>query len=83
MQMCIVNNIKSTIPQIENVNEYFKAMEDRFRSANKSLGGRLMTELTTMKFDGSHGMNEHVLEMTNLAARLKSMGMNVDESFHV
>uniref|UniRef100_A0A2N9IKQ7 Integrase catalytic domain-containing protein n=1 Tax=Fagus sylvatica TaxID=28930 RepID=A0A2N9IKQ7_FAGSY len=83
MRMCIANNIKSTLPQIENAKEYFKAVEDRFRSADKSLGGRLMAELTTMKFDGSRGMNEHVLEMTNLAARLKSLGMNVDESFLV
>ena len=83
MRMCIANNIKSTLPQIENAKEYFKAVEDRFRSADKSLGGRLMAELTTMKFDGSRGMNEHVLEMNNLAARLKSLGMNVDESFLV
>ncbi|KAG6697403.1 hypothetical protein I3842_09G196500 [Carya illinoinensis] len=63
IRMCITNNIKSMLPQIENVKGYFK-----------SLGGRLITKLTTMKFDGSHGMNEHVLEMTTLAARLKSLG---------
>ncbi|XP_058082431.1 uncharacterized protein LOC131230539 [Magnolia sinica] len=83
MRMCIANNIKSTLSQIKNAKEYFKVVEDRFCSADKSLRGRLMAELTTMKFNGNHGMNEHVLEMTNLAARLKSLGMNVDESFLV
>ncbi|XP_057958755.1 uncharacterized protein LOC131151532 [Malania oleifera] len=62
------NNIKSTLPQLENVKEYLKAVENRFHSANKSLAGRLMAKLTAMKFDGSRGMNEHVLDMTNLAA---------------
>ncbi|OMP03224.1 Zinc finger, RING-type [Corchorus capsularis] len=40
-------------------------------------------ELTTMKFDGSRSMQEHIIEMTNIAARLKTLGMNVDESFMV
>jgi len=39
--------------------------------------------LTTMKFDGSRTMHEHVIEMTNIAARLKSLGMAVDEGFLV
>ena len=38
-------------------------------------------KLTTMKFDGSHTMYEHVVEMKNIAARLKTMGMKVNEKF--
>ena len=37
-----------------------------------------MSTLTTMKFDGSCTMHEHVIE-----TRLKSLGMEVDESFLV
>nr|XP_009796132.1 PREDICTED: uncharacterized protein LOC104242748 [Nicotiana sylvestris] len=37
--MNIANNIKSTIPQIESVREYLKFVEERFRSADKSLAG--------------------------------------------
>ncbi|XP_057972618.1 uncharacterized protein LOC131160754 [Malania oleifera] len=81
--MCLANNIKSTPPQLGNAKEYLKAVEDQFHYADKSLVGRLMAELTTMKFDGSRGMNEHVLDMTSLTAILKSLGMNVDESFTV
>ncbi|XP_057964028.1 uncharacterized protein LOC131155117 [Malania oleifera] len=76
MRMCKANNIKSTLPQLDNAKEYLKAVEDKFHSADKSLAGRLMAELTTMKFDGRKGMNEHVLEMSNLAARLNTLGMN-------
>jgi len=42
-----------------------------------------MSTLTTMKFDGSRTMNEHVIEMINIAARLKSFGMIVDQNFLV
>ena len=36
-----------------------------------------------MKFDGSRTMHEHVIEMTNVAARLKSLGMEVEQNFLV
>ena len=42
-----------------------------------------MGSLTTMKFDGSRTMHEHVIEMTNVAARLKSLGMEVEQNLLV
>ena len=42
-----------------------------------------MTKLTTIKFDGKRGIQEHAIEMTNLDAQLKTLGMNVDELFLV
>jgi len=36
-----------------------------------------------MKIDGSHTMHEHVIKMTNITARLKSLGMTVNENFLV
>jgi len=42
-----------------------------------------MDTLTTMKFDGGRTMHEHLTEMKNIAARLKSMGLEVNESFLV
>lgn len=83
MLMCIANNIKSSLVEIENAKEYFNAVEDRFRLAKKSLSGRLMAKITTIKFHVVHGMNEHVLEITNLTARLKTLTMNVVESLFV
>ena len=83
MRMSIANNIKSTLPECDIVKEFFKTLEDRFHSADKSLVGILMAKLTTMKFDGTHRIHENILEMSNLAAKLKALGMNVDESFLV
>jgi len=83
IKMTVANNIKSTIPQTESAKEYMQFVEERFRSADKSLAGTLMAELTTMKFDGSRTMQEHIIEMTNIAARLKSLGLTVEDSFLV
>ncbi|XP_022868756.1 uncharacterized protein LOC111388311 [Olea europaea var. sylvestris] len=83
MQMTLAKNIKSTIPKTESAKEYMKLVKERSQIADKSLAGTLMGTLTTMKFDGSRTMHEHVTEMSNIAARLKTLGMTVDENFLV
>ena len=83
MRISIANNIKSSLPETENAKKFMKFVEERSQTADKSLVGTLMRTLTTMKFDGSRTMHEHVIEMTNIAARFKSLGMNVDENFLV
>ncbi|XP_052107486.1 uncharacterized protein LOC127740513 [Arachis duranensis] len=79
--MTTANNIKTTLPQGESAKEYLAFVEDCFRFANKSLASTLMSQLTAMKFDGSKSMQEHIIEMTNIAAKLKSLDMTVDDSF--
>ncbi|XP_049372736.1 uncharacterized protein LOC125837703 [Solanum verrucosum] len=81
--MTVANNIKNTIPQTESAREYLKFVGERFRYADKSLAGTLMAELTTMKFDGSRSMQNHIIEMTNIAARLSTLEIKVDDTFLV
>ena len=83
MRMTIANNIKSTLPKSVIAKEYLKLVEERFRSADKSLVGTLMAELTTTKYDGLQSMQQHILDMTNIAIRLTTLGMKVDDSFLV
>jgi hypothetical protein len=83
MRMKIANNIKSTLPKCDNAKEFFKSVEERFQSADTSLTETLITEPTTKKFDDTRGIHEHILEMINLATKLKALEMNVDELFLV
>ena len=76
-------NIKTTLPKTDDAKEFLVNVAKRFKTADKSLAGTLMAKLTTMKFDGMRGIQEHVLEMTNLTPQLKTLGMNVDEFFLV
>ena len=83
MRMSIANNIKSALPKTESAKEFMSFVEEHCQTTDKSLARTLMGTLTTMKFDGSHIMHEHIIEMTNITARLKSLGMEVDENFLV
>jgi len=56
---------------------------ERSQTADKSLSRTLINMLTIMKFDGSRTMHEQVIEMTNIATRLKTLGMVVNENFLV
>ncbi|XP_021657199.1 uncharacterized protein LOC110647588 [Hevea brasiliensis] len=80
LRMTIANNIKTTIPQTKNTKEYLNFVEERFRSADKSLAGTLMAQLTTMKYNGSKSMHKHIIEMSDIVVRLKTLGMAVDDS---
>ncbi|XP_022857994.1 uncharacterized protein LOC111378934, partial [Olea europaea var. sylvestris] len=75
MRMTLAKNIKSTIPKTENAKKYMKFVEERSQIADKSLAG------TLVEFDGSRTMHEHITEMSNIAARLKTIGMTLDENF--
>ena len=77
--MTVADNIKSTLSKMESAKEFMKFVKEHSQTADKSLASTLMSQLTTMKFDGSRTMHEHALEMTNLAAKLKSLGMSVDK----
>ncbi|GJS92330.1 hypothetical protein Tco_0774966 [Tanacetum coccineum] len=57
----------------KNAKDFLKLVEEKFRSANKALVRTLMAKLTTMKFDGSKSMQQLILDMTNTAARLKTL----------
>ena len=81
MRMTIANNIKKILPKTDSAKEFLLNVEDHFKTADKSLAGTLIAKLTTMKFDGKRGIHEHAIEMTNLAAQLKTLEMNVDEFF--
>ncbi|KAG8390835.1 hypothetical protein BUALT_Bualt01G0124800 [Buddleja alternifolia] len=83
MRMAVPNNVKATLPHTESAKEFMKFVEEHSQTADKSLASTLMGTLTNMKFDGTRTMHEHILDMTNVAAKLRTLGMNVYEFFLV
>jgi len=73
MGMSITSNIKSTLLKTKSVKEFMKFVKECFQNTNKSLVGTSVSALAIIKFDDSRTMHEHVIEMTNIAARLKSL----------
>ena len=85
MKMSMAENVKPSMPKTDNAWQFMKEIKEYSQSdiADKSIVGTLMSELTTKKFNWSQPIHDHVTHMSNLAAKLKSMGMDVSESFLV
>jgi len=85
MNMTMAENVKPSMPKIDNAKEFKVKIKEYSQSdiTNKSIASNLLSELTTKKFDWSQPIHDHVTGMANLAAKLKSMSMDVSETFLV
>ena len=83
IRLSVANNIKTTLLKTNNAKKFMKFVEERSQTTDKSIDRTLIAILTTTKFDGTRSMHDHVIEMTNIAARFKSLRMNVEENFFV
>ena len=73
MTMTVADSIKTSLPKIKSAKKFMGLVRECSQTANKSYARTLMSTLATMKFDGSRTMHEHVIEMTNIVARLKTL----------
>ena len=73
MQLSMDKTIKNSIPQCDNAKDYLAAMSKKFVIFDKAEKSNYMRLLTTTTYDGTIGIREHVMRMTNLAMRLRDM----------
>ncbi|KAL8143958.1 hypothetical protein V2J09_016990, partial [Rumex salicifolius] len=85
MRMTMAESVKPSMPKTDNAREFMRKIKECSQSdlADKSIVGSLMSELTTKKFDWSQPIHDHVTHMSNLAAKLTTLGMEVHERFLV
>nr|XP_043626002.1 uncharacterized protein LOC122597477 [Erigeron canadensis] len=76
-------SIRGAIPNSDKVKEYLKSVEDHFKGSSKALASNLMLQMLTLKYDGSSGVREHIMKMTDMANKLKSLEMEVSDNFLV
>jgi gag-polypeptide of LTR copia-type len=83
LKMTVATNVKISLPTTTSAKDFLESVKAQSQSADKSVASTLMSKLTTMKYDGSFTMHQHILEITSLASKLKGVGMTVDEPFLV
>ncbi|XP_028121909.1 uncharacterized protein LOC114319102 [Camellia sinensis] len=79
----ISQSIRGSISPSDKVKNYTRAIEEQFVSSDKALGSTLMNKLSGMKHNNSRSVREHIMEMRDIAARLKSLEIEISESFLV
>ncbi|XP_062025237.1 uncharacterized protein LOC133741324 [Rosa rugosa] len=75
--------VRGSIPESEYAREYFKNVEEKFKVSDKAEIGNLMNTLITMKFDGVGSVREYIMKGIDVAAKLKALNLNIEETFLV
>jgi len=58
-------------------------VEERSQTAYTSFVGTSMSTMTTIKLDWSCIMHEHIIETVNITTKFDTLGMIVNDNFHV
>ncbi|KAL0386361.1 UNVERIFIED_CONTAM: hypothetical protein Slati_4605900 [Sesamum latifolium] len=76
-------SIRGSVDQHNNVYELLKAIDDQFVSSDKALASTLIMRFTSHKLTGLNGVREHIMQIRDIAAQLKSLEVDMSESFLV
>jgi len=83
MKSHITKGIRGSIPECKKATEFMRAVDEQFVSSDKALASTLMKKLSSKTFDRSRSVREHIMKMRNMAAQLKSLEIDISESFLV
>ena len=81
IKFCIGKSIRDSNTNCAKVREYLKAIDEQFETSDKTLANTMMTNIYSMKFNGTKEMREHIIEMRDITAQLKSLEIEISESF--
>ena len=71
--------IVGSIEECASVGEYLQKIKSQFTGSSKTYATQLLRQLVTEKYHGgTHGIREHILRMSNMAAKLKSMEADLE-----
>jgi hypothetical protein len=75
--------IRGGIPDYEIAKEYLKKVESQFTGSSKTYASTIIKKLVTEKYSFGNGVREHILKMSNMASKMKTMDMGLKDLFLV
>jgi molybdopterin converting factor small subunit len=76
----ISEGIWGAIPDCETAVEYLEKVESQFTGSSKAYVSSLIKMLISEKYTGG-GVRDHILTMSNVAARLKPLDLTIKDGF--
>jgi hypothetical protein len=76
----ISEGIRGAIPDCETAVEYLEKVESQFTGSSKAYASSLIKRLVSEKYTGG-GVWDHILRMSNVAARLKPLDLAIKDGF--
>ncbi|KAJ0880787.1 putative transcription factor interactor and regulator CCHC(Zn) family [Helianthus annuus] len=79
----ILSAIRGAIPDSENAKEYLNSVEEQFKGSSKAHASSLILKMLTIKYEGTSGVREHIMMMSDMAHKLKGLDMEISDGFLV
>ena len=83
MQSHISRKIRGSIPNSKTAKEFMTAVEEQFVSSEKALASTLISKFASLKYNGHSDIREHIMELRDISAQLKSLEVDMSETFLV
>ncbi|CAL8176140.1 unnamed protein product [Prunus armeniaca] len=75
--------LRGSIPRSENAKEFLAAIGLKFKESEKGEKSTLLNKLTEMKYDGRGCVRAHIMNMADVAHKLKELNMTIDKDMMV
>ena len=79
----IFASIRGYVEQHDKVKPPVKAIDEQFESSDKALTSTLIMKFSSMRLTTVKGVREHIMQMRDIAAQLKTLEVDMSESFLV
>ena len=89
MSQTISAGIKGAIPTKDaqgadlSAKAFLAKIEENFKSSSKTYASTLIMKLVASQYDGKTGIRQHILNMCDMANKLKEMKMEISDGFLV
>ncbi|XP_042486122.1 uncharacterized protein LOC122066372 [Macadamia integrifolia] len=83
MKYTMDKTIKKSVPSKENAKDFLTAVNTKFTKFDKAEKGTYLEWFSYTRYDGTIGVRDHIMKMTNYAATLGEMEVKIYDSFLV
>ena len=79
----ITAGIRGSVEQYDKVQDLLKAIGEQFVTSDKALASTLIMKFSSIRIISVRGVREHIMQMRDIAAQLKKLGIDTSDSFLV
>ena len=83
MKRSIPETFRGSMSEEKNATKFLKEIEQRFAKNEKAETSTLLANLVSMKYKGNGNVREYIMEMSNLASKLKALKLELSEDLLV
>ena len=83
IKMSIFASIRGSVEKHTNVWALFKAIDKQFATSDKAFSSTLIMKISSLRLTNVKGVREHIMEMRDIVAQLKTLEVDLSNTFLV